>query len=89
MEDHLSTFLFLNPQATYDQWIQELHPENARDGNLLPDFKDVDFRFYVADSDHRLMWNQRAPPDRQVTARTYKAASEAPADLLNDIFSEQ
>lgn len=88
MEDHLSSFLFLNPKAEYEDWIQDLHPENAQDGTLLPDFKDVDLRFYIADSDHRLMWNQRVPPDRQVAARTYKTSKDAPVDLLNDVFSD-
>jgi len=89
MEDHLSTFLFLNPQGSFEQWISELHPENAQDGSFLPEFKDMDRRFYVSDSDHRIMWNRRVPPDRQIAARTFKVASDAPADLLNDNFSEQ
>lgn len=90
MEEHLSTFLFLNPEASYEEWIQDLHPENVSDGKLLQDFKDVDIRFYVVDSDHRLLWNERVKdPDRQVPARTYKAAhglqpGDAPLDLLNN-----
>ena len=89
MEDHLNTFLFLNPNASYEEWIQDLHPENVADGKLLQDFKDVDLRFYVADSDHRLLWNARAAPHRQVAARKYKSSShvapgDAPVDLLNE-----
>ena len=71
IEEHIQSFLFLNPEATYEEWINDLHPENVADGSLLPGFKEVDLRFYVEDSDHRILWNERVP-DRQVPARTYQ-----------------
>jgi hypothetical protein len=81
IEDHLSSFLFLHPYGSYEEWIQDLHPENVDRGKL-------DLRFYVADSDHRLLWNERVP-DRQVPARTYKLQpGEIEAvDLLSNIHS--
>ena len=89
IDEHLTSFLFLNPEASYEEWIQDLHPENVAEGKLLQDFKDVDLRFYVADSDHRLLWNARVPPERQVEARTYKHdGSTVPVDLFNHAFEE-
>ena len=37
---------------TYEEWIAELHPDNAEyaDGS-------IDHRFYVEESDHRQLWN--------------------------------
>ena len=37
---------------TYEEWIAELHPENAEyvDGR-------IDHRFYAEESDHRQLWN--------------------------------
>lgn len=85
IEKHLEDFLFLNPDATYEEWIQDVHPENVSEGRLLSDFKQVDLRFYVADSDHRILWNE-CVPDRQVPARTYKLpdGEDQAVDLLND-----
>jgi len=47
---HLNTFLHESPSATYDRWLRELHPENARQDEL-------DLRFFLPDSDHRVIWN--------------------------------
>ena len=55
--DHLQLFLdesmYNRYNATYEQWIAALHPDNAEyaDGS-------IDHRFYVDDSDHRVLWNQ-------------------------------
>ena len=35
----------------YKDWIRELHPENVNG-------KVVDHRFYVQESDHRMVWNE-------------------------------
>ena len=87
IRSHLEDFLVRHPQASYDEWILDLHPENVSEGNFFSDMREVDLRFYVVDSDHRLMWNERVP-DRHVPARTYKLAigQEAPVDLLDDDF---
>jgi len=53
--DHLEAFLIEQPDAahSYEEWIACLHPDNA-------DYADhrIDHRFYVQDSDHRLLWNE-------------------------------
>ncbi len=36
----------------YEDWIRDLHPENVND-------KGVDHRFYVLESEHRLVWNEQ------------------------------
>ena len=55
--DHLILFLDGHNKngniPTYEQWIAALHPDNAEylDGS-------IDHRFYVEDSDHRMLWNK-------------------------------
>ena len=56
--DHLGEFLTEHPQGTYEEWIQDLHPENANMGQLLSDIQQIDERFYVMESDHRRLWNE-------------------------------
>jgi hypothetical protein len=56
--EHLLGFIRENPHAKYHQWIEDLHPENAHDGALLEGMgKTIDHRFFVAESDHRRIWN--------------------------------
>jgi hypothetical protein len=55
---HLNKFLLENPMGTYEEWIQDLHPENANQGQLLSDIQQIDERFYVMESDHRRLWNE-------------------------------
>jgi hypothetical protein len=40
-----------NSDACYEEWIKEVHPENCNGCK-------VDHRFYVKESDHRLIWNE-------------------------------
>ncbi len=73
MRDHLSEFLQQHSDGTYEEWIFALHPENTQDASLLQDmeYKEVDLRFYVEESDHRQLWNETInDPHRQVAART-------------------
>mmetsp|Transcript_9512 Transcript_9512/g.14689 ORF Transcript_9512/g.14689 Transcript_9512/m.14689 type:complete len:189 (+) Transcript_9512:88-654(+) len=52
---HLDEFIEKNNQSsTYEEWISELHPDNVQESGA------IDHRFYVHDSDHRLMWNGKA-----------------------------
>ena len=55
----LLDFVRGNPSATYRQWIEAIHPENAHEGALLEGVdKTIDHRFYVEESDHRRLWNE-------------------------------
>jgi len=63
--DHLNEFLIENPLGTYEEWIQDLHPENARQGMLLNDIQQIDERFYVYESDHRRFWNDAIEKQQQ------------------------
>lgn len=54
LKEHLDGFLINNPGAVYEDWIRHLHPDNA----YFADDR-IDHRFYVEDSDHRHMWNQK------------------------------
>jgi len=51
--NHLKMHLVEHPSATYEEWIAAVHPDNAEysDGR-------IDHRFYVEDSDHRILWNK-------------------------------
>jgi len=61
IKDHLDLFLHHNPNCSYEEWIEDLHPENAHEGKLLQGLgKIIDHRFYVEDSDHRRLWNDHA-----------------------------
>ena len=88
MKQHLDEFLNKKPDATYEEWIEDLHPENAHDGKLLEDLdKEIDLRFYVEESDHRILWNEHHQdmPLRIVPARTTMWSdqnSTQPIDLL-------
>lgn len=57
IQSHMDEFLEMYPRATYEEWIQDLHPENAYQGKLLSDIQEIDARFYVFESDHRRLWN--------------------------------
>ena len=48
--DHLEEFIMEYLDATYEQWIANLHPENMNADQ-------VDHRFYVECSDHLQIWN--------------------------------
>lgn len=85
MVEHLHEFLIQHPTATYEHWIEDFHPENTSDGLLLQDMsKQIDLRFYVQESDHRIMWNKHVP-QRPVVARTSMWQSNEPVDLLTDL----
>ncbi len=48
---HLLAFVMDNPNAKFDQWIEDLHPENAHDGTLLEGMgKTINYRFFVKES---------------------------------------
>lgn len=73
MRSHLVGFLEEDDDATYEGWILAFHPENTQDVTLLADMehREVDARFYVEESDHRILWNELvSEPSRQVAART-------------------
>ena len=59
MRKHLDTFIKQCAESTelpkYEAWIADLHPENkavGEDGKIS-----IDPRLFLADSDHRIMWN--------------------------------
>lgn len=51
LRTHLVSFLQENPEGRYEEWIAEVHPDNVVN-------EQVDARFFVHDSDHRIMWNE-------------------------------
>ena len=63
IRDHLTAFLSETPDCTYEEWVAELHPENAKSTRNLVRGKSIDHRFYVEDSDHRQLWNQNLDDD--------------------------
>jgi len=54
VNDHLQHFLEDHPDSTYEQWVQELHPDNTC---LFRKRVAIDHRFYLSESDHRHLWN--------------------------------
>ena len=51
MHDHCMKYLQHNPEASYEEWIEAYHPDNVSSKGC------IDHRFYVRDSDHRIIWN--------------------------------
>ena len=50
--------LLLSLHVTYEEWINELHPENVHHGVEHGNARlDVDYRFYLPASDHLHLWN--------------------------------
>lgn len=93
IESHLESFLAMNPNATYEEWISDLHPENLHEGKLLEGMgKELDHRFYVAESDHRLLWNKslgeirkEVPPRSQMWHQHLQ--QEPSIDFLDQSFT--
>lgn len=78
IQQHLTAFLSETPDCTYEEWVAELHPENAKSTRNLVRGKSIDHRFYVEDSDHRQLWNQNLGDDGQrqyVHIRDYNEGS--------------
>ena len=83
MKVHLQDFLRTYMQEhdgfhpTYEEWIENIHPENAYEGKLLTDYKEkeIDLRFFLQDSDHRKLWNDTVPKERHVKARNQHTSS--------------
>jgi hypothetical protein len=53
VRDHMNSFLEECPEASYEDWIRDLHPDNVSQDCL----QTIDARFYVQASDHLRMWN--------------------------------
>mmetsp|Transcript_20314 Transcript_20314/g.29921 ORF Transcript_20314/g.29921 Transcript_20314/m.29921 type:complete len:135 (-) Transcript_20314:362-766(-) len=54
IKEHLQDFMIENPDSSYEEWIRELHPDNAE----YVDSQVIDHRLYAPESDHRQMWNE-------------------------------
>ena len=65
IREHLTVFLQETPDSSYEEWIEELHPENAKSTRNLIRGKSIDHRFYVEDSDHRQLWNSNLGDEGQ------------------------
>lgn len=60
---HLDGFKTQNPSGSYEEWILQLHPESKRaDGS-------IDHRYFLEDSDHLMLWNQKVGAQNPVPAR--------------------
>jgi hypothetical protein len=95
--DHLEVFLQEYPNASYEEWIEDLHPENAYQGKLLPDIQEIDQRFYVYESDHRRLWNKAmeklghnehriVQPRTQIWGKMHPQNEPQQVDLLSGSF---
>ena len=77
MHEHLEEFLRENPRASYESWIAALHPDNVVEGELLEGVSgstEIDHRFFVAESDHRKLWNESISERRDGDRRNYVQA---------------
>lgn len=77
MHEHLEEFLRENPRASYESWIAALHPDNVVEGELLEGVSgstEIDHRFFVAESDHRRLWNESISERKDGDRRNYVQA---------------
>ena len=65
IHEHCIDFLREKRGASYEEWIREFHPESVCLSSGC-----LDHRFYVIDSDHRIIWNgycdMHGYPERKV-----------------------
>uniref|UniRef100_A0A7S1YMK9 Uncharacterized protein n=1 Tax=Grammatophora oceanica TaxID=210454 RepID=A0A7S1YMK9_9STRA len=63
------------PPVTYEEWIADLHPENAYPAMVADKAVvrrpssapiEIDHRFYVQEADHRKLWNKLADDEHQI-----------------------
>jgi hypothetical protein len=62
IHEHLRSFLQENPDGTYEEWIQELHPDNVDEVKGT-----IDERFFVEDCEHQLIWTEQTEKLHQKT----------------------
>jgi hypothetical protein len=79
MRSHLQQFLGGRPQARFEEWIADYHPDNVippgRDSRGLPT---IDRRHYHERSDHRMIWNEHvSDQSRHVSQFSLWLAEEA------------
>ncbi len=55
VRDHHQHFLEDHSEASYEEWIEELHPDNTVS---FSNHVVIDHRFYHADDEHRQLWNE-------------------------------
>lgn len=86
---HLEQFMLRQPFASYEDWIVELHPESQKGteglgwGVTIP----IDHRYYLEDSDHRVLWNQKSGVLQMVPARNPKSGGNVEAAAFDDVAS--
>jgi len=71
---HLDMFAQRQPFASYEEWIAELHPESARKGDKAWGAPVIDARYYLDESDHRVLWNTKVEALHCVVSRDPKLA---------------
>mmetsp|Transcript_10892 Transcript_10892/g.23059 ORF Transcript_10892/g.23059 Transcript_10892/m.23059 type:complete len:490 (+) Transcript_10892:211-1680(+) len=98
IRQHLDAFLSETPDVTYEEWVEELHPENAKPMSNVVGGKTIDHRFYVEESDHRKLWNDNlgdsrreyvpvreyVPPPKHGAPKTSKSFARSPPPRNND-----
>lgn len=70
---HLDMFAQRQPFASYEEWIAELHPESARKGDKAWGAPVIDARYYLEESDHRVLWNTKVEALHSVLSRDPKS----------------
>lgn len=65
---HLDMFVQRQPFASYEEWISELHPESTRNTDTWAG-AGIDYRYYLEDSDHRVLWNAKVDVMHAVAPR--------------------
>eukprot|EP00542_Grammatophora_oceanica_P014002 CAMPEP_0194033192 /NCGR_PEP_ID=MMETSP0009_2-20130614/5968_1 /TAXON_ID=210454 /ORGANISM="Grammatophora oceanica, Strain CCMP 410" /LENGTH=398 /DNA_ID=CAMNT_0038673835 /DNA_START=272 /DNA_END=1468 /DNA_ORIENTATION=- len=83
IRDHFEAFIEENPNVSYEEWIEELHPENAKSKRNLVHGHSIDHRLYTEHSDHRRIWNSKLGDGAReyVPVRSYNATKSIRAAI--------
>mmetsp|Transcript_8695 Transcript_8695/g.12296 ORF Transcript_8695/g.12296 Transcript_8695/m.12296 type:complete len:652 (-) Transcript_8695:413-2368(-) len=87
IKEHFDQFVEENPSGSYEEWIEELHPENAQSRRHIVNGRNIDHRFYVEQSDHRKLWNNNLGDGARqfVDARTFNDSMHFSAEELSSL----
>jgi hypothetical protein len=67
---------------SYEDWIAELHPDNYH-----PDTRTIDARFYVAHSDHRLLWNEYVDTLKRGSSSSSSSTAHSGDDCAHSLLA--
>lgn len=87
--EHLAEFISnpKNKDAKFEDWIEEVHPENVATSKKKG--RKIDPRFYFKRSDHRMIWNMLANNRQRESLIVHPRTMQMLRESLNQSMSNQ